>query len=394
MKKEMNQQRREILDLIKSCILGERAQVSDDFDWENAYNLGKSHQILPMLYYGAYNSQISIPEAIKEKLNLVAIHSIRKDQNQLREIAKVKKLFVQNNIAFLPLKGMLLKYLYPQTDIRSMGDADILIRMDQFDAIRPLMEEMGYREIVESDHEWIWDKSGILHLELHKRLIPSYNRDYYAYFGDGWERAHKTETSEYVMRDEDQLVYLFAHYAKHYRDAGIGIRHLLDIYVYLRAKPNMDNAYIQKELQALHLADFYENTLQTIRVWFDGQEDSPMTDFITEWIFESGSYGTKDRQVLSEGLKISKTVDQSQVKHTKVIRTIFPSAKTLSQKHRILCKLPILLPFFWVYRWITTILLRPGAIKRKQEDINMLSTETISTYQKQLNYVGLDFNFK
>lgn len=34
----------------------------------------------------------------------------------------------------------------------------------------------------------VWSGSG-LKLELHKRLIPSYDKDYYEYFGEGWDTA-------------------------------------------------------------------------------------------------------------------------------------------------------------------------------------------------------------
>ncbi len=97
------------------------------------------------------------------------------------------------------------------------------------------MNRLGYLPGVESNHEYVWDKKNMLHVELHKMLIPSYNKDYYAYFGDGWRLAKKYDGSEFKMSDEDTFVYIFTHFAKHYRDAGIGIRHITDIYVYLKS---------------------------------------------------------------------------------------------------------------------------------------------------------------
>ena len=63
--------------------------------------------------------------------------------------------FEKNGIAHMPLKGILMKQLYPRPDMRIMGDADILIRVEQYEKIKPLLEELGFAEKLESDHELI-----------------------------------------------------------------------------------------------------------------------------------------------------------------------------------------------------------------------------------------------
>ena len=70
------------------------------------------------------------------------------------------------------LKGCNLKRLYPQPELRLMADADILIRMEQYDQIKSVMQSLGFACERESDHEFIWRTKG-LYLELHKRLLPS-----------------------------------------------------------------------------------------------------------------------------------------------------------------------------------------------------------------------------
>ena len=390
----MNSLQRGIIDLLKSCLTGQKAAFDQEFDWELAYKIGKSHQILPMLYYVALESEWTVPDQIGTRLETNTFQCVFIDQNQLYEISQIEKQFEENEIDYLPLKGSNLKYLYPKTEMRTMGDADILIRTEQYEKIKPVMQQLGYEEILESDHELIWDKRGALHLELHKRLIPSYNKDYYAYFGDGWKLAHKTNSSKYEMCDEDQFIYLFAHYAKHYRDAGIGIRHLTDLYVFLNVKRDTDMAYVERELEKLQLLSFYKNSLETIDVWFHGKEDSQMSDFMTNKIFGSGSYGTYENHLLSDGLKTSKSTKKEYVKRRKILKLIFPSAKALSKKYTVLKKMPFLLPFVWIYRWIGALLFKRNAIKAQQDKVNFMTTDNISCYQDELNYVGLDFNFE
>lgn len=385
---------RGILDLLGSCLDGKRSALPADFDWRKACEIGKAHQILPMLYYGALQSEVEIPDDIKDFLERVTFQSIFIDKNQMYALVELERSFQENGIEYLPLKGALLKNLYPKTEMRSMGDADILIRLEQYEAIKPILLQLGYEEILESNHELVWDKRGALHLELHKRLIPSYNKDYYAYFGDGWNLAHKSEGSRFEMKKEDQFIYLFVHYAKHYRDAGIGIRHLTDLYVYQKANADMDVAYVERELERLQLLDFYRNSVETVSVWFNGKPNTEMSDFMTDRIFKSGSYGTREKQTLSEGLKQSKEISVEKVQKNKLRSLIFPSANALSQKYRCLKRAPWLLPFIWIYRWTAAILFKPKNIKRQRETVSAMSSENILAYQRELNYVGLDFNFE
>lgn len=389
----MNYLQRGIIDLIKSCLTSQKASVDPSFNWNIAYEVCKAHQIIPMLYCGAVESELELPDEFFKFLKIKTLQLVYFEQKQLYELSQIEKLFKENGIDYMMLKGAYLKHLYPRTELRIMGDADILIRTEQYEKIKPIILELGYDELTESNHEYIWDKHETLNLELHKRLIPSYNKDYYAYFGDGWKLAHKTDSTKYEMRDEDQFIYIFTHYAKHYRDAGIGIRHLVDFYVFMRAKPDLDLNYIEDELKKLRLWDFYQNTLETINVWFDGKPDSEMSDFITRHIFISGSYGTQKKHLLSTGLKNSKSMTSEQVKKAKIMKLLFPSAKDLSSKYAVLKKAPFLLPFFWVYRGVVAVLFKQENIKKQYKSVNMMSGENITAYQNELNFVGLDFNF-
>lgn len=385
---------RGIIDIIKSCLTGEKGTVDADFNWDVAYEICKAHHVVPMLYYGALESGLDLPEELLKRLKKDTMQLVFYDQKQLCEISQIESCFRENGIDYMLLKGSYLKHLYPKTELRVMGDADILIRTEQYDSIKQIVQQLEFDEVTESDHEYIWDKPEVLNLELHKRLIPSYNKDYYAYFGDGWKLAHKTDSTKYEMRDEDLFIYLFTHYAKHYRDAGIGIRHLVDFYVFLGEKPDLDMSYIEDELKKLHLWEFCKNTFETLSVWFDGKPASEMSDFITRHIFISGSYGTDKNHLLSNGLKSSKVVTKNQVKKAKLMRLVFPSAKDLSANYAVLKKAPVLLPVVWVHRLITAVLFKRKNIKTQYESVNMMSAENITAYQNELNYVGLDFNFE
>ena len=267
--------------------------------------------------------------------------SISVSGTQLSAIRKIKDALEAHGIDHMPLKGVHLKKLYPHPEMRRMGDADILIDCSKYETVRGFMQEFGYTEKYESNHEIVWAKKAVT-IEFHKRLIPSYNKDYYQYFGDGWKLAKPLAgyTSRFCMDPEDEMIYLFTHFAKHYRDSGIGIRHFVDLWVYQKHNPNMDQSYVRKELQKLQLLEFYENIMRTLRVWFENYPQDEKAEYITQFIFTSGEFGRNHISSLSSTLKQTKggrTVET--VKRKRVWKALFPNYAAMCQLYPVL-KIP------------------------------------------------------
>ena len=392
----MTDQQIGLLLLIKSALTGKVEVVPEDFDLHEAFDTAKKHGITALLYYGARTiGEDATSETMQRAFSSVC-KCILADERQRAEITRLLNAFDERGIKYMPLKGVNMKGLYPNPEMRMMGDADILITPEQYDeVIRPLMLELGYEEGAESDHELIWNKSS-LHVELHKRLIPSYNKDYYEYFGDGWTLAKvKDENTErYSMTKEDEFVYLFTHFAKHYRDSGIGIRHMVDLWVYESHNPDMDKEYILGELKKLQLDKFYINIEKTLDTWFGDSKADKLTDFITNFIFTSGQYGKLETSFVSGALKESKSEKSTaKIKLKRILRSGFQSVDYLKTYYPILKRAPFLLPFIWVIHFFRRVFTK-NKLKNYVRNIKEIDDGKISDYQQQLNYVGLDFNFK
>ncbi|MBP3377405.1 MAG: nucleotidyltransferase family protein [Clostridia bacterium] len=392
----MTEQQRGLILLIKSASTGQVQELPTDFDLVSAFDIAKKHGITALAYYGACKCGVDTTAETMQSAFSTVCKCILTDERQRAELTRLLDSFDKHGIKYMPLKGVNLKSLYLTPEMRMMGDADILISPEQYDGtIRPLMIELGYEEGAESDHELIWNKSS-LHVELHKRLIPSYNKDYYAYFGDGWSLAKikSTESERYSMTDEDELIYLFTHFAKHYRDSGIGLRHIIDLWVYESHHPNMARDYLTSELHKLQLDKFYLNIKNTLDVWFNDAVADEITDFITDTIFKSGQYGKKQVGVVSSALKESKSEkNANKIKLNHILRSAFQSVDYLKVYYPILNKAPVFLPFIWVIHFLRRVFTK-NKLKNYVKNINEINDDKISEYQKALNFVGLDFNFK
>ena len=389
----MTDTQRSLILILKSAITGEPCVLPEGFRLKDPAALAKKHHILPLFYTGAACCGVPANDPLMQRIFQDYLRALLYGEGQLKQIERISRAFQQEGIDFLPLKGCNLKPLYPKQELRPMGDADILIRMEQYDKIRPIMEGLGFTEKDESDHELIWEHPA-LHLELHKRIIPSYDRDFYACFGDGWDRAKSVEGSRYVMKAEDEYLYLFTHFSKHYRYGGIGCRHVLDLWIWRRTYPHMDEDYIRRQLEILHLSIFHENILRLIDHWFGNGDSDAITEHLTDFIMSCGSWGHADLMYQSMVLRDSQ--DQGSVRRNNffsILRMLCPPADVLCLRYPVLNRLPWLLPVFWPVRWITALLFRRHHIRDEQKFRKTISVEQVKTREAALKAVGLAFHF-
>ncbi len=383
-----------ILTLLRSAITGEHLTLSDDFSIEEALLVIKKHHMMALCYEGAVNCGISPKHPTMQQLFQAYYRGLIISERQIKAIEGLCKAFEDNDIDYLPLKGCNMKALYPKPELRAMGDADILIREEQYDLIKPIVAGLGFEEKSENDHEHTW-LSKELYLELHKRLITSYNPDYFAYFGSGWHLAKIQNGNRYSMTVEDEFIYMFTHFARHYRDGGIGCRHVVDLWVYRRSYPKIDENYVKIELKKLHLSEFYENICHLLNVWFEDGKENEKTDFITDFIFNSGSWGQKDSYILSAVAKnVSAGGNVKSGKRKSWVKVVFQPKVELEYRYTILQKAPWLLPAIWVFHWFEVVLFRRNSIRKRYKTMQIATEQKVQSYQDALNYVGLSFNFK
>lgn len=390
----MNQFQFNMLQLIKCAISEEKQPVDPIEDWNILFEYGVKQKVLPLIYYGIHIAGIQIPQPYDKQFLAAATKFLMQNQLQIQEKTKILEAFNEQNIRYIVLKGAELKDYYPKPELRPMGDIDIQVDVSRYDTVRSIMLGLGFEEGRESDHELIWNKKNCV-VELHKRLIPSYNDDYYRYFGDGWDWAHPARegSNVYCFSPEDNFVYLFAHFSKHYRDAGIGLLHLIDLYVFQKTYI-LNEKYVKNSLEQLGLWKFYGNIQKTLDVCFKNTEPQPITDHILDVIFGAGAYGTKQAQTISVAVKKTKHVkNQKMVPLVLLRKRVFMPYKEMCRRHKVLIKAPVLLPVLWVYRVFSVCFFHRNRLHDEINKLKLSDGQTVQQYYKDLQLVGLDFDF-
>ena len=389
----MNTIQQGLLLLIRSALTGQAYPVPEGFTLELAQDLTRGHSLVPLIYPGALNCGISTKSELMQKYQVQYFRHLVIGDRQLQAVDQVCAAFEQNGIDYMTLKGCNLKKLYPKPEMRPMGDADILIRLEQYKQIRPIMQSLQYKTVKESSYDFVWQNEH-LYLELHKRLYSPSQTDLCRYFGTGWDRAIQGEGHRFNMSREDEYAYIFTHMAKHFRIRGIGVRHLVDLYVYRRAYPDLDEKQIERIMKQLQMLDFYHNVRRMLEVWFEDRPADPVTDMITEYVFNSGSFGTMENKLYYEEMtkagKRSKGVNHSRL--SSFMDMLFPPLGLMQGSYNVLYKWPILLPVFWPVRWVDVFLHRRKNIGRKLDIIKNISDEKVIDRERAMKMMGVSFD--
>lgn len=380
-----------LVTLLRSAITGEKLSLPEGFRLEDVDDLIQSQALLPMAYQGAYNCGISKDTELMKQYHEKYYRMMLKNQLQLRAIRQILRAFEENGIDHMPLKGCQLKELYPRPELRPMGDADILIREEQYEKIRPIMEMLSYKEVTESNYDHCW-KSPALYVELHKQLFGDNQVDLYRYFGDGWVLAQKGDGYRYAMTPEAEYVYVFCHMMKHFRFCGIGARQIVDLYVYRQAHPRMDEEKLEQMMEGLHLTEFYHHIQRLLQVWFRGEPTDPVTDYITAYVFSNGSWGSMENKLYSEEVIRAK----NNVKNTRrksFFNALFPPMSDMQLSYNAMYRHPWLYPVFWVVRIFDILIYRRKNIKKRLGIIRDMCDEKVLAHQNALAYMGLSYDF-
>lgn len=288
-------------------------------------------------------------------------------------------------IPFLPLKGAILKDLYPKPYHRYFTDFDIYVG-DEFDRAEKVLLELGYEKLVDTDHNDVsYVKKPSLHIELHKDLFPD-DYTFKGYFDSPYEHTKIKEGYKYyhLYYDDDFFIHVLCHLYKHFTFGGCGLKQFLDIYVMTKELPlNME--YIHTELRSIGLDGFLNTVLRLNAFFFDG--DKPDNDLIeiAEYVFNAGTFGNEDNRMALDYVKengekpvtlwgqIKFFVERWQLK--------FPNMK---RQYTILDKAPVLLPFCYIHKAFRAVFFRRTVVKQQIDDMNKLN----SGFSEHIDYIN------
>ncbi|MGN0620881.1 MAG: nucleotidyltransferase family protein [Porcipelethomonas sp.] len=322
-------------------------------DLAKLYRMCRFHSLTSIVCMALESAGISDPKWTEDKSK-----AIRKNILLDSEREKICLFMEENGIWHMPLKGVILKDLYPKAGMRQMADNDILYDKTYHKEVFHFMLSNGYNtKNIDKFHHDSYMKPPVFNFELHNSLVNRSEKHIYQYYADVKERLVKDEGKSYSYHftDEDFYIYMTVHEYMHYKKAGTGLRSLADTFLYLKdKKSSMNWEYIERQLDILEIADFEKSNRSLSEKIFADPEHLELSfeeKEMLEYCLFSGTYGTTN-QLAQRKIEnfYKKTGSTSRLKYIR--NRIFPPMETYEMYFPFFYRHKILLPVGWAYRLI------------------------------------------
>ena len=305
--------------------------IDKDFFNENIIDVANEENsqkiYIGRIYYIAKkHNLVSLMAQAMEKLGFESDSDIwkrwLKEKNQLIyksvlmdvEREAIQDFFEKNNIWYMLLKGMVIRKYYPAPELREMADNDILFDNKYSKEVYEFKCDdynKGYHD------EYL--KPPAYNFEMHRQLVSSKERPkWYEYYKDvksilikdtneNRETAANSESNntsnQFYFSDNDFYVYFIVHTYKHFLNSGMGLRTVLDVYLYVsNLQEKLDFDYIEEQLKKLDAYDF-EQTFRSIAFKMFGKnakEGNAAADELQD------SFDDKEQDMLRESFDAKK----------------------------------------------------------------------------------------
>ena len=305
------------------------------------------------------------------------LQGIRQREFQYEMIRKLES----SGVGCCIIKGMSVAMLYKDPDCRLSGDVDVLINSKDEEKALELLKENGYnitnRRDKNSHHSVAKHQIGGT-LELHTEL---YSYIYKNIIFNGLElynepqRVIEINGEEYkTLGINDGLMYLTAHYIKHFINCGGGVRQMMDLLLYIKKYENeIDFELYEERLNQLS----YKKLIDTVKAigakyfGFDFEiKNTELMEKILEDTRTGGIFGHERNANIRNGFRTEfckRRSDASKLNmdymllfklEKNIFQRIFISKKRLIDSGYEYAKNTLLVPFAWLQRAYDTLLER------------------------------------
>lgn len=323
-----------------------------------------------------------------QKLRQICAWAVLRNIRINYEYERVCQALEQARIPYIPLKGSVIRPLYPEPWMRTSCDIDILVKEEILEeATEVLVETLSYTRGSKKDHEITLYSDNGVHLELHYETIQSRHainscRNVLARI---WQDALLKHGQEYLHCMSDAMFYFYhiAHMAKHFREGGCGVRPFLDLWL-LNHKVEFDKLERETLLDEGGLLKFALAMEEVSEFWFSGRPESFASRQISNYILHAGTYGNTENKIA-----VAQAQTGGRFRYF-ISKRVFIPFDYLRLSYPVLDKHKWLFPLYQVVRWINLVFnggLRRAACELKLNKV--ITPEKTMETADMLKYLGL-----
>ena len=384
----MTEEKEYLLKLCGDFLNGENVILDKSIDYSMLFEFSNAHNLSAAVFCvlkNAENKEI-IEKDIFKKFEDDFYNAVFRYSLQGGIIEELSAVFEENEIKHIFFKGAQLREYYPTPQVRVMGDVDVLIPEESREMAREALVSNGYKLVNSNGPVWDYRKSGVT-VEVHTKIISGKVGSSNAEEGflDAVEHAEfKGFRGE--LDDSYHFAYLLTHIAHHFWFYGAGIKLILDLAVFMKAR-DIDIDAVLEKMREISLEEFSKVILSVCYKWFGVGEDFKRDTKTTEEFLASfGAFGnmSRNKAAVVERKELEEGKTPSRLKSK--LRLAFPSYEKMKNIPYIsfIEGKPYLTPAAWVYRFYYNFRYRKEFVKKTTEAIGDEKTSELA--KKELLY--------
>lgn len=312
-------------------------------------SLAKRHDLSHLLYDALMqNGLLSEDDPEYAALSKAQMLAVYRAGEQTRELEAVQKSLSDAKIPSLPLKGAVIRKLYPAPWMRTAADVDLLVPKEKIEEAESLFFERGYKLYFRSPHDVSFTGNTGVHIELHRALSAKGEESglYSETLANAWEHLTFDRGKPELPGDLFYLYHIF-HMASHFKIGGCGVRSLLDLWLINQKKPG-DREARENLLAKEGLLEFARNMERIANFWFSDAPGDEFLETLSSYLLLGGSYGT------SKTAAYAKEGEAGGRRNYRASRIFLPYCE-LKERYPVLEKHAYLYPVVTVARWFRAL---------------------------------------
>lgn len=296
-------------------------------------------------------------------------------------LTRVRETLTAAGIIFVPLKGAVIRTLYPEPWMRTSCDVDVLVHEEDLDRAVAALTAAGLTTDGVRDYHDVSLYEHGMHLELHFNVqedMPQLDRG----LSTIW--AHTVRVSEFEYRETPAFFafHHLAHMAYHICAGGCGVRPFLDLYLMKKS-----GFYREEDLLPLldvcDLRPFYRTVSALTDVWFANAPHTEVTALTERYVLAGGVYGTRVQRNT-----VGAAQQNGRIRY--LWHKAFPTYETMCFYYPSLWDHRWRLPFYYLARlWRKLFGRERGAAQGRIQGLSQLKKATLQETKQMLTEMGL-----
>ena len=300
---QMNQAQKTLLALLKHALREERYEDAPEQDW-NAVLDEANIQAVTALAASALPASLTEEDGKPwKKAQYTQLGAYTRYMYAQDELCR---LFAENAIPMLILKGSAAGIYYARPGLRAMGDIDLIVPRELFPQAKELMLRSGYMMKRDDNGRHIEYEKNRLEYELH-HTYSHRDENIESYVTEGLRNCVTAEVDGHMIPMLPRLsngIVLLDHLRHHLRE-GVGLRQLIDWMMYVDRelddefwRESFCAAARQEHMEILakaaaRLCQRHLGLRDTIGWCADVSDE--LCDFLLENVLSSGNFGQKNK---------------------------------------------------------------------------------------------------